>query len=476
MAFKYPERKQRQLFPDSIEEYVEEDSPVRAYDAVVDMMDLEELGIATNEHGVGNSRYDPRSMLKLYTYGYSYGLRSCRKLERAVHNDLTFIWLMGGLKPGYKSISEFRRNNRTPIAKALKQVARMCLKMGLIAGNTLFFDGTKVRANASIANTWTEERCRKELESIDKRIEEILQEGEQADLEEEGQESEVHMGQDLKEQHKLRSKVKELWQELQSEEKTAINSTDRDARQMYSKDGSHASYNVQTAVDDKHGLIVSAEALSAPNDRGQLSGQVEKASATLGKRPETACADAGYADTDDMDEIDKDINIIVPSQKQAQKKKPGPFDHQNFSYIREENCYICPEGAKLYPIKRQNKKPHKTYRVECPETCKKCKNYGVCTTAKRGREINRLVKADLKEELEANYSSPENQEIFSRRKSKAELPFGHIKYNLGVKHFLVRGYDKVQAEVSLLACCFNIRRMISLLGGVPELISALSMI
>jgi len=474
MAFKNPERKQKHLFPDSIEDYVDEDSPVRAYDAVVDMMDLEELGIDTDENVVGNSRYDPRSMLKLYMYGYSYGIRSCRKLERAVHNDLTFIWLMGGLKPGYKAISEFRRINREAIAKSLKQVARMCMKLGLIAGNTLFFDGTKIRANAAISNTWTEQRCRKELEKIDQRIEEILLESEKADRDEEDEESEVHMSSELKEQQKLRSKVQELWGELQMEQKAVVNSTDRDARQMHSKDGSHTSYNVQTAVDDEHGLIVSAEALSAANDRGQLSRQVKKSIGNLEEKPGTVCADAGYADINDLDEIDKEVNIIVPSQRQAQKKKPGPFDNKNFTYIQEEDCFICPEGAKLYPIKRKNKKGQQYYRIKPARTCKECKYFGICTTSERGRITTRLLKADYQEELEINYRKPKSQEIYKRRQSRAELPFGHIKYNLKVRQFLLRGYKGVQAEVSLLCSCFNIRRMITLFGGVPELINVLS--
>ena len=156
MAYRYGNREQMTLFPQSIEEYVESDAPVRAYDAFVESLDFEELGIEVDPDKVGNPQYDPKSMLKLLIYGYSYGTRGSRKLERETHYNLSFIWLMGGLKPDHKTISEFRRKNKRTLKKVLRQCARLCIKLGIIEGNTLFVDSTKIRANASIKNSWTE--------------------------------------------------------------------------------------------------------------------------------------------------------------------------------------------------------------------------------------------------------------------------------------------------------------------------------
>src|SRR4030042_6344188 len=147
MSYRYGNREQMTLLPQSIEEYIPEDIPVRGYDAFVEALDFGGLGMELDEEEVGNPGYDPRAMLKLLVYGYSYGVRSSRKLERETHYNLSFLWLMGGLKPDHKTIAEFRRRNKKALKRVLRQWAGMCLKLGLIAGKALFVDGTKVRAN-----------------------------------------------------------------------------------------------------------------------------------------------------------------------------------------------------------------------------------------------------------------------------------------------------------------------------------------
>lgn len=153
MAYKYGNREQVDLLPPSISDYVGVDDPVRAYDAFVDALDFKELGIEEDPNRIGNTSYDPRAMVKLFVYGYSYNSdRSSRKLERSLYHNNSFIWLMGGLKPDHKTIARFRCDNKEALENILKQSARMCLKLGLITGNTLFVDGTKIRANASLSN------------------------------------------------------------------------------------------------------------------------------------------------------------------------------------------------------------------------------------------------------------------------------------------------------------------------------------
>lgn len=186
MPYIVGERDQNQLFPASIEEYVGPDDPVRAYDAFVEQVNFSQLGIELDEHQVGPPEFDPRAMVKLLVYGYSYGIRSSRKLERATHHNVSFIWLMGGLRPDHKTIARFRRDNAAALKNILRQCARVCLKLGLIEGNTLFVDGTKIRANASMKHTWTVDRCKKSMQEIDQRIETILKECEIADQSEQG--------------------------------------------------------------------------------------------------------------------------------------------------------------------------------------------------------------------------------------------------------------------------------------------------
>src|SRR4030042_1536547 len=159
MAYRQAERKQRLLFPESLDEYIPQEDPVRAYDAFVDALDIELLGIECDPCKVGCPQYDPRIMLKILVYGCSYGIRSSRKLARALHHNLSFIWLAGGLKPDFKTIARFRRQNRQALQGVLRDCARLCLKLDVIAGNTLFVDGSKFRANAGTSRSWTAHQC-----------------------------------------------------------------------------------------------------------------------------------------------------------------------------------------------------------------------------------------------------------------------------------------------------------------------------
>jgi len=465
MAYRYGNRKQMDLFPPSMEDYVEADNPVRAYDAFVEALDFDKLGIALDEHKEGNPQYNPKAMLKLLMYGYSYGIRSSRKLERAVHDNFSFVWLVEGLKPDHKTIAEFRRRNKESLKNVLKQCAQLCIKLDLITGNTLFIDGTKIRANASIKNTWTEEKCQKHLKNIDKRIEAILAECEAIDKEEQGQPSLVKLNMELKDKEALKSKINQIMKELKEDKKKSTNTTDPECTRINSIQGSHAGYNAQSVVDEKHGLIVNTDVVSENNDLYQFANRVEQSIETLGKKPDTACADSGYATTEELKKIDEeDIKVIVPSQRQASNREPGEFDKERFEYDPENDCYICPEGNKLTyrGINKDNRS--KTYKISKSSICKQCCYFGKCTKSQKGRQVGRLIDEEIRLRLEAQYLKPESQAIYKLRKEKVELPFGHIKRNLGVMAFLLRGCAGAKTEISLLASCFNMVRMINMFG------------
>lgn len=465
MAYRTGDRNQNTLFPQSIEAYVALDAPVRAYDAFVDALDFTELGIEINSNKVGNSSYHPKAMLKLLLYGYSYGVRSSRKLEQETHNNLTFIWLMGGLKPDFKTISEFRRTNKKALTNVLKQCARLCVKLNLIAGNVLFIDGTKIRANAGRSQSHDSKWYEEKLAKIDEHIEQLLEECEAQDQSEEGLNSFVAMDKELKQSKRLKQKIQSALEELKSSDKKKVNMTDPDCATMHSRQGSHASYNVQSVADDKHGLLIHTEPVNEGNDRNQFSNQVDAANHVLKKSCEVASADAGYANTDELEKIDgQNIKVIVPSQQQALHGEEKPFSKNHFIYDKSQNCYFCPEGNRLTYRSTYKKNGKITYKIEEPLKCRSCVNFGTCTKSKGGRKITRLKNEEVKERLEAQYKEPSSQEIYARRKEKVELPFGHIKRNLKVTAFLLRGLKGVHAEISLLATCFNMARMISILG------------
>lgn len=465
MAYRYGNRQQGVLFPKSIEDYVSSDDPVRAYDVILGSLNIDKLGIKLNPHKVGCPEYAPLMMLKLLAYGYSYGIRSSRKLERATHHNVSFMWITGGLKPDHKTIAEFRRKNKSVLAKVLKQCARLCIDLGLIEGNTLFVDGSKIRGNASIKNTWDKKKCLRSLKHIDKHIESILAECEAVDESEQGQPSLVEMREDIKDKEVLKSKIEAILKELEEDGKNTINTTDPECGRMNSVQGTHAGYNTQTVVDEKHGLIVSSDVVNENNDLNQFAEQINQANKTLGKKCKVACADSGYANVDELEDVEgEDIKVVVPSQKQASGKEPEAFDKENFQYDSEKDCYTCPEGQVLAYHHINRKRRERVYQISKGSICVGCQHFGECTKSKRGRTVARHIKEEVRKRLEVQYEQPESQAIYKLRMQKVELPFGHIKRNLGVGSFLIRGRDGAKAEMSLLASCFNITRMISLIG------------
>jgi transposase len=474
MAYRYGNRDQMTLLPQSIEEYVQKDDPVRVYDAFVEALDLRKLGIEFNSNKVGNSEYNPKAMLKLVVYGYSYGTRSSRKLERETNHNLAFIWLMGGLKPDHKTIAEFRRKNKKALQNVLKQCARMCIKLNLIDGNVLFIDGTKIRANASCSRTHEQGWYEEALQKVDERIEKFLDECESTDQQEQELSSFISMDKELLKAKKLKERIENILAEFKERDRKKINLTDPDCANMRSIHGKHASYNVQSVVDDKNGLIVHADAVNEGSDQNQFSQQVNQANDILHDPCKVACADAGYADTEELEKIDgQGIKVIVPSSRQASGEAEEPFNKRQFSYDMERDCYFCPEGHTLRHVATEKKTGRKRYQIIDKQLCFTCRHWGECTKGQQGRRILRLRNEEVQEKLESQYKEFTSQEVYARRKTKVEHPFGHIKRNLKVDSFLLRGREGVQAETSVLASCFNVVRMIALFGGVAELVESL---
>jgi transposase len=473
MAFRCPERYQQMFLPASIDEYVAQDDPVRAYDAFVDTVDWRTLGIVADEHQAGCPAYPPNVMLKILVYGYSYGIRSSRKLERALHHNLSFLWIAGGLQPDFKTISRFRRDNRAALKKVIKHCVQLCIKLDVIAGNTLFVDGSKFRANAGIGASCTAEQCDERLKGIDQRIEEILSECERVDTQENDEDSMVCLKQELAEQTRRKQRIEAAAQQLKAQGLQQVNTTDPDCAVMRGRQGCHAAVNGQIVVDDQHGLIVSSDVVKDNHDRKQFTGQMEAAKAITGKTPEVAGADSGYYSGKELETMAAvATTVLVPVRGQVHPSKDKPFAKAHFTYVASDNVYVCPAGHRLTCRRTCEKRRWREYQLD-GGTCCACEHYSDCTRGRNGRKIVRYFNEDLRDQFRRQFETPANQAIYTRRKQTVELPFGHFKRNLGAGHFLLRGLAGMRAELSLLASCFNVTRLIGLLG-VPGLIAKLS--
>lgn len=467
MAYLMAGRTQKTFLPPSVEDYISSDDQVRAYDAFVEALDFGELGIPLMPGG-NAVEYYPKMLMKVLVFGYAYGIRSSRKLERACHHNLAFIWLTSGLKPDFRTIGRFRRQHREALKKVLKQCVRMCINLELVDGNALFMDGTGIRANACIKNDYDIKRCKLHIHAINERIEKLVDDNADEDMQEEEQESLVRLKKELRNENKLLSAVKEFAKETGRKK---MNTVDPDSVTIKSRQGIHAGYKAQVVADGKYGLVVTTEAVSHSTDINQLTRQLEQAKEILNKKPEIVCADAGYYNPREITKVDSDVQVIVPSPKvmhQERGHKPKPFDKDFFTYDEKNNEYICPEGKKLRFF-GTHKKGQRAYRASW-EDCRKCPHFGVCTRNGEGRSIDRMEHEILQQKLAAVYKSPQAQATYRLRKQIIELIFGHFKSNLGAGQFLLRGRSGTNAELSILSTGFNIARMITILGGVQAFI------
>lgn len=297
-----------------------------------------------------------------------------------------------------------------------------------------------------------------------------VDEAESIDQQEEEKESLVKIKKELMDQERLQATIQDIANALKETKKSSINTVDEDCVKAKGRQGTHASYNAQMVVDEKNGLIVSSEAVSENNDLNQFHNQLKEASGVIGDKPKVACSDSGYFSLEDLNQIPEDITVVMPTQKQAQKENGilpvKPFGKEQFQYDSTKDEYVCPEGKRLTYY---SSKPREMSYKANGKDCQRCPHFGVCTSSRYGRRITRMREEPLKERLEAIYHSREGQEIYRLRKQKVELLFGHMKRNLGAGQFLLRGRKGVNAELSLLSTCFNIARMITLVG-IPALI------
>jgi len=469
MAYIKTDRNEITFLPPCVDDYIGPQDPVRAYDAFVTALDFSELGI--HEIPGGNAdEYDPRVLLKILVYGPSYGIRSSRYLERACRHNMSFIWLTGGLKPDFRTIGRFRRKHAEALKKILKQCVRMCLRLDLIEGNVLFVDGTGIRANAGVKNSWSIEQVEKRIHKIEAEINLAVNSAVAEDINEEKLNSLDELREDLRDKERLKAAVAEF---AVMSGRSKLNTTDKDSVIMRTRQGIHSAHNAQVSADGKHGLVVSAEASSDAGDRNQLSEDINAATEVLGKLPSTICADAGFYSLKDLEKVDEKVMLVVPSGKLAHDERKGAiqaFDKTNFIYDEDCDTYTCPMGQVL-TYHRDSSKGQRSYEGS-GDVCRACEHFGICTKSKTGRSISREANEKLAERLTSSYKSPAGRAIYRLRKQIIEPVFGHWKQNLSVRQFLLRGTAGVNAELSILSTGFNLVRMITILGGVRAFIRA----
>jgi transposase len=469
-------RDQITFFPQSLDEYVSDDNPVRFIDAFVENLDLMNLGF---KHSVlketGRPPYHPSVLLKLYIYGYLNRIRSSRRLEQESHRNVEVIWLTGKLMPDHKTIANFRRDNRQAIREVCRTFIRFCRELDLFGGELIAIDGSKFKAVNNKGRNFTDRKLKKAIQDIEKKIDAYLDELDENDA----MEPDVHKPSAGELKEKIRrlkermEKYKGLKKKMEDSVETQISLTDPDSRSMPLAGGprTQVAYNVQISVDEKHKLIVDHEVTNDVTDRNLLSQMAKRAKEALDADEIDVLADMGYYDGQQVKEcLEEDITPYIPKADTSANKQLGLFGKSDFNYDPEQDCYWCPAGQKL-TFRFQTNEKDRDIKYYASSACSQCPIKAQCTRSKDGRRISRWVDEDLLDEMEKRVQ--ENPEKVKLRKQLAEHPFGTIKHHWDQGHFLMRKLPNVRAEMSLSVLAYNIKRTIRILG-VTRMIEALS--
>ena len=455
------DRNQATLFPERLDDYVGEDYPVRVIDVFIDDLDVSGLGFKAEPAATGRPGYQPKMMLKLYVYGYLNRVQSSRRLEREAQRNIELMWLTGRLAPDFKTVADFRKDNGEAIRLVCREFVMLCKKLNLLSDKLVAIDGSKFKAVNSRDKNFTRAKMKRRLESVESSIERYLQHLAEADQNEPAVDDAKTLKKKVTKLREEMARLKKLEVRMLEAPDKQLSLTDPDARSMKSRGTGLVGYNVQSAVDSKHHLIIAHEVVNAGTDRRQLSPMAKEAKAVLGTKRLKVVADKGYYNGEEIRECEQaGIIAYVAKPKTSPNKAKGQFDRSAFRYIKDNDEYECPAGERL-TFRTERKESGKQIRRYWTSACSSCAIKAQCTTATERRVSRWEHEAVLERAAKRLRRKPE---VMLARRSLVEHPFGTLKSWTSSTHLLTKTLPRVRTEMSLQVLAYNMKRAISLLG------------
>ena len=463
------ERNQLQIL--CLEQMIEKDSFVRVIDFFVDSIDLESFGfrhVALGEEG--RPPYHPAVLMKLYLYGYRYGVRSSRKLEREAKLNLEVRWLLCEQTPSARTICSFRSEYAEGFQAIFRKFVFLLKQLGLVEGKTIAIDSFKVRAQNSLKNNYNQKKIDRQMEYIDGRIAEFTNALDSAD----SLEQKTLLKDKIAVQEGRKQKYQAIEQELKETGKDQISTTDQDAQSVVLQRGiTVVGYNIQASVDAQNKLITNFETGSV-NDTNALASVAIDAKELLKVQAMDVLADKGYHTGQQIQQCEKNNITTYVSPKEPASNDPDIFPVTAFVYDAEKDCYICPAGEVLTTngtwLTHSSKGYKSAYKFQRYNTkkCKTCEQQSQCTKSKaNGRNIDR---SEFATEMEQNNRRvKENPAYYKQRQQLAEHPWGTLKRQRGFDYVLTRGKQKVLGEVALVFIGYNLSRLEKVEGGLDAI-------
>ena len=458
-------RHQTTLFPEALDDYIKEENPIRVIDAFVDNIDLAGLGFKTIPADTGRPAYHPSTMLKLYIYGYLNRIQSSRRLERETGRNVELMWLLKRLSPDFKTIADFRKDNSLGIKNTCRTFIDLCRQMNMFTDTVVAIDGSKFKAVNNSKKNFTSSKLKFHKDRFEKHLAQYLKQLDEADKDENQSVDDTVINAKIAWLKKRLVELKAMEERVSNHPEKQVSTTDPDSRLMKTKGMSRlVCYNVQSAVDSKHHLIVAHEVMNKP-DRGQLCRMGRQAQAALKEKKLTVIADKGYySGVDIKNSQDEGMAVMVPKGDTSASEKKGIFNRSLFKYDANKDVYICPANKEMtYRFTGVDKGlTMKRYFLDV-FTCRACSLKPQCTKSKQQRRIARWEHEDKIENMEALMASTPDSMLI--RKQTVEHPFGTIKSWMGSTHFLTRRFKNVSTEMNLHVLAYNLTRMIKIKGA-----------
>lgn len=328
-------RSQITLLPESLDDYISEDNPVRAVEAFIDELDLGALGFAGVRPAVtGRPSYHPSVLLKLYLYGYLNRIQSSRRLERESQRNVELMWLTGKLAPDFKTIADFRHDNGQAIRNVCREFILLCRRLNLFTQAIVAIDGSKFKAVNAHDRNFTRAKVDKRAKEIERSIDEYLVAIETADRNpsEVTETKTAHLSKKIETLKREMRDLKGMQAKLEASG-GQLSLTDPDARAMAtSTSRGLVGYNVQTAVETEHHLIVAHEVTNVGSDRRQLARMAKQAQEIMPGQELQAIADRGYFNGEEILACDQaGITTYVSKPMTSEAKAEGRFDKSDLS-------------------------------------------------------------------------------------------------------------------------------------------------
>jgi transposase len=458
------DRCQATLFPERLDDYVDEDSAVRVIDVFIDELDLSGLGFKTEPNDTGRPAYHPATMLKLFVYGYLNRVHSSRRLEREAQRNVELMWLTGRLAPDFKTIADFRKDNGTAIRLVCRQFVILCRNLNLFAHAFVAIDGSKFKAVNNRDRNFTRAKMKRRIAEVDATIERYLQLLAEADRQEPAADKTQRLEDKISALKKEMARLKKVEARMLKAPGQQISLTDPDARSMNHRGSGLVGYNVQTAVDTEHHLIVAHEVSNVGSDRRQLAKMSKQAKSDLGLNELSVVADRGYYRSEEIQACDQaGITSYVPKPQTSGNQAKGQFGRDAFRYITEDNEYECPAGERLVRHMKTEDKG-RTLHLYWTSRCRHCHIKTQCTSGVHRKMIRWEHEAVLEK---AQTRLDRNPHMMRTHRAVVEHPFGTLKAWMGATHFLTKTLDRVNTEMSLHVLAYNLKRMMNIVGTKP---------